>query len=213
MVLTGAPVHPKFAELQMTKAEARAELGWNQKAKIILSIGGGAGMGPLVANAKAIDKLGLDCEQVVVAGHNETMRAMLEAYMWQRPTHVYGFINNVQVFMRAADLLITKAGPATITEAAIVGLPMVISDAIQYQESPNVDFVVRQNAGVYAPGPELVAESVARLLAENGAWLRKLAQGVKALAQPDAIWRIADEIHAYVPELAPQRSPRSASLR
>jgi 1,2-diacylglycerol 3-beta-galactosyltransferase len=199
LALTGAPVHPKFTNVTLTRREARDQLGWNTDAPVILLVGGGDGMGPLVATAQAIDSAPTDAspELVVVAGKNQAMKAALDAISWKRPTRIYGFVDNLQVFMRAADLLITKAGPATITEAAIIGVPLVLNGAIKYQESPNIDYVVEHHAGVYAPGPRRVAESISRLLTNNGTALHDLAQGIKSIAQPDAIWQIADEVWAY----------------
>jgi 1,2-diacylglycerol 3-beta-galactosyltransferase len=190
MVLTGAPVHPKFTRVNLTKQQARDQLGWKTDDPVVLLIGGGDGMGPLVATARAVDAQPMNCQLVVIAGRNQALKDSLESISWQRPTRIYGFVDNMQVFMRAADVLITKAGPATITEAALVGLPMILSGAIKYQESPNVDYVVSQGAGVYAPGPKRAARSLSDLLDNGSATLHELAQ-------PDAIWKIADEIWAY----------------
>lgn len=197
MLLTGAPVHPKFARLSLSKRDARMELGWAPDKRIILIVGGADGTGPLIATARAIDKRQLDCRLVVVAGRNKSLKVALEAMSWTVPTRVYGFVENMEVFMRASDLLVTKAGPATITEAALVGLPIILGDALKYQESPNVDYVVKHEAGVYAPGARRTADAVERLLENGGVALEKLARGVKRIAQPDAIWKIADEIGAY----------------
>jgi 1,2-diacylglycerol 3-beta-galactosyltransferase len=194
MKLTGAPVHPKFSHLKLTKVEARQQLGWQTDKPIVLLVGGGDGMGPIVATAIAIDNQNADCELVVIAGRNEQMKAALESINWKNPTHIYGFVNNIEVFMKAADLMITKAGPAAITEAAIMGLPLVISGAIKYQESPNTDYVVENGAGVYAPGPQCVAETVTKIISNGRTELEALQQGIKKLAQPDAVWKIADEI-------------------
>ncbi len=196
MVLTGAPVHPKFTHLTLTKQEARAQLGWDDNLPTILIVGGGDGMGPLVATARAIDSRHLNCQLVIIAGRNEELKATLEAISWHIPTKIYGFVNNMEVLMKAADLMISKAGPATITEAAILGLPLVLSGAIKYQESPNVDYVIANGAGVYAPGPERVAQSVTEILESSSALVR-LQEGIKKLAQPDAIWKIADEIWSF----------------
>ncbi len=195
--LTGAPVHPKFTDLKLTKREARAELGWDPDATIVLIVGGGDGMGPLLATARAVDSRRVNCELILIAGRNEALKASLERNTWKHRTRIYGFVNNVQVFMRAADLLITKAGPATITEAATVGLPMVLSGAIQHQETPNAKYVVEQGAGVYSPGPKRVAGSVEALLANGGKELHRLAEGVRKLAEPDSVWKIAAEIRSY----------------
>ena len=74
-------------------------------------------MGPLGETARAIAASGLDVGLVVVAGRNARLKAELEAHDWPIPFYVYGFTNDLPDFMRAADVLVTKAGPGTIAEA------------------------------------------------------------------------------------------------
>ena len=212
IVLTGAPVHPKFTRVTITKAAARASLGWDENLPAVLVIGGGDGMGPLVATAKAIDASPVKCQIAIVAGRNEELKAALDALPWNHRTHVYGFVNNIEVLMRAADLMVSKAGPATITEAALIGLPLVLSGAIPFQESPNTDYVVQNGAGVSAPGPERVAGSVTAILSGNGPTLQQLTNGIRKLAEPDAIWKIADEIAAVAQRGRRKRAPRDLAL-
>jgi 1,2-diacylglycerol 3-beta-galactosyltransferase len=199
IILTGPPVHPKFSKSEISQREARMQLGWQPDKRTILMIGGGDGTGPLVSTARAIDAQQLDCELVIVTGRNQGLKRALEAMSWKRPVRIYGFIDNIELLMRASDLLITKAGPATITEAAMVGLPILMNGALKNQESPNIEYVVKREAGVYAPGPKKTAECVARLLRSDGA-LKKLASGARQIAQPDAIWKIVDQICFYAPQ-------------
>ena len=51
-------------------------------------------------------------------------------------------------FMQASDVLITKAGPGTISEAFISGLPLILFSKMPGQEDGNVDYVVNQGAGI-----------------------------------------------------------------
>ncbi len=199
MVNTGPVVHPKFADLTMSKAEARAQLGWPAETPVILLVGGGDGMGPLVEMVRAIDARPIQAEFAVIAGRNAQMKAALDSVRWRHTVRTYGFVDNIEVYMRAADLMVTKAGPATMIEAATVGLPMVISGAIPFQETPNVDYMVERGAGVFAPGPVNVAAAVERILGNDGHDLHALADGVRKLADSEAIWRIAAEIHAAAP--------------
>ncbi len=196
--LTGAPVHPKFTQVKLTREEAKRQLGWEPNLPAALLVGGGAGMGPLVTTARAIDRRELPIQLVIVAGRNARLKKRLDAIEWRRPTRVYGFVDNMEVLMTAADVLITKAGPATITEAALVGLPLVLSGAIRFQESPNTEYVVRQGAGLYAPGAARVAEAMQNLFSDDGTKLHAMAESVRTLAQPDAVWNIADEIWSFV---------------
>ena len=53
-----------------------------------------------------------------------------------------GFVNNMAEFMSACDCVITKAGPGTIAEALICGMPILLNGYIPCQEEGNVSFVL-----------------------------------------------------------------------
>ena len=96
--------------------------------------------------------------------------------------------------MTAADMIVTKAGPATITEAAMAGLPMIIYDAIPGQEDGNVTHVVDNEAGAFAPDPEQAAQTVAAWLSEGPEGLQRRSQNAQRIVNPNAVWEIADEV-------------------
>ena len=193
LILTGPVMHPRFSKMNLTKLEARAKVGWDANAKIALLVGGGDGMGPLLETAKAIDASAADVQLVVLAGKNSSLKASLDNQTWRKKTTIYGFTNEFDVFLRAADVLITKAGPATITEAAALGTPMILNGAIRFQETPNAEYVVQQGAGLYAEGASNVAAALEDVLNSPGK-LEALEIGAKKLADPTAVYRIADEI-------------------
>ena len=66
---------------------------------------------------------------------------------------VQGFVDNMEEWMAACDIIITKAGPGTIAESLIMGLPILLNGFVPCQESGNVPFVidnkVRALAGIY----------------------------------------------------------------
>lgn len=210
--ITGLPVHPGFAERLVSKAEARKSLGWDPDLPAVLLVGGGEGMGPLYKTARAINDRNLNHQMAVIAGRNETLKEKLEADEWNQLTHIYPFVTNMPTLMAAADILVTKAGPATISEACIAGLPLILSDAIPGQETGNVELVVNNEAGVFAPGPENVANAVAEWLAGGKAELERRSQMALKLAHPDAVWEIVDEVwqQAQQPPIATNR--RSLAL-
>jgi 1,2-diacylglycerol 3-beta-galactosyltransferase len=195
--ITGLPVHPRFADGLMDKADARAQLGWDTQVPAILLVAGGEGMGPLYETARAINAKRLPCQLAIVAGKNKPLKARLEASEWHQPTHIYPFVKDMPRLMAAADILVTKAGPATISEACIAGLPLILSDAIPGQETGNVEFVVQNNAGVFAPQPSAVGDAVADWLAEGPAGLKRRAANARRLGRRNAVWEIADEVWDY----------------
>ncbi len=203
--IVGHPAHPKFALYTESKTDARQRLGWDKELPTVLLVGGGEGMGRIADTAVAIDRARLGAHLVVVCGHNEALRTRLSARQWHEPTDVYGFVGNMEVMMRAADVLITKAGPGTIAEAAISGLPMILNGAIPLQESPNIGFVVHNHAGVYAKRPERIVAVLQRWLEDETVRVQYVA-GAEKIAYPNAAFTIADEIAAHVAMPQPLRA-------
>lgn len=200
--LTGMPVHPHFTEGLRDKAAARRDLALHPALPAVLIAGGGDGMGPVYRIAREINRRRLPLQLVVIAGRNRALREQLQAVCWYQPTLIYPFVNNMPDLMAAADILVTKAGPTTISEACIAGLPIVLSGAVPGQEDGNITHVVANCAGAYSPGARQVADTVAGWLAEGPAGLARRANNARQLAHPGAVWQIADEIHRQA-----QRAP------
>ena len=193
---TGLPVNPRFMRNLPLRHEARQTLGWDPEKPAILIVGGGEGMGPLYETARAINARRLDCQIAVIAGKNAALKAQFEASDWNQPTHIYGFVTDMPRVMAAADIIATKAGPSTICEAAIAGVPVILYDFIPGQEDGNVSHVIDNHAGVFAPTSEEVAAAVDSWLANGGVLLRQYAAGARAIARPNAVYEIADEVWA-----------------
>ena len=194
--VVGLPVHPRFADLREREA-VRQEFNWDPDLPAVMLVAGGDGVGGLFDTARAIDKLNLPCQLVIITGKNKALKARMEAATWSQPTHVYGFVRDMPDKMCGADILVTKAGPATISEAFVVGLPVILSDMIPGQEAGNVTHVVENGAGVFANSPQKVAQAVADWLANDLAKLRERKANAAKLAFPDAVWRIADVVWEY----------------
>lgn len=65
-----------------------------------------------------------------------------------KPTELLYYTDNVDKYMRMADLIVTKPGGLTVSEAIAVGLPMAIFKAIPGQEEQNAEFLVSKNMAV-----------------------------------------------------------------
>lgn len=190
MEIIGLPVAEKFCLPACDKQEIRARLGWAGDLPILLLVGGGDGMGPLEATARAIDAARLPVKMVIVTGRNKKLKDRLEKYPWRVPPNVYGFVTDMPDFMRAADILVTKAGPGTISEAFIAGLPMILYARLPGQEDGNVDYVVRNSAGIWAPRPGKVVKALRGWL-ENPEERQSAVEACQRLARPKASRQIA----------------------
>lgn len=195
--VVGQPIADMFRRSTASKADLREQLGWRKDLPVVLMVGGGEGMGPIEETIRAVDAANLDLAMAVIAGHNKTLRQRLESAGLQTPTTVYGFVNNMPALMNAADIILTKAGPGTISEAFIAGLPIILYSHMPGQEDGNVDFVVNRGAGVWAPDPTEVVTTL-RYWLNNPEVLMNVARTSKSLARPDASRDIAARIVAAV---------------
>lgn len=188
--VVGLPVASRFCQPVGDRRVMRARLGWPVDLPTVLLAGGGEGMGPLETITQAIARARLPVSLVVVAGRNESLRTRLSRRRWPIPVRVYGYVRQMPDFMRAADVLVTKAGPGTICEALNAHLPMLLYSRLPGQEEGNVDYVVRNGVGAWAPHPDRVV-AVLRAWLSDPAHLRRIQAACQRLARPDAAGRIA----------------------
>jgi 1,2-diacylglycerol 3-beta-galactosyltransferase len=194
----GQPVKLKFMDLTPNRPEARRELGLAEHHPTVLLIGGGEGYGKLDKIATEIATAVSTAQLLIITGRNQRLRQRLEALQptWPIPSHIYGFVQNMPQLMSAADILITKAGPGTLSEAFIAGLPPIIFGYIPGQELGNVAYVQQHEAGAYATEPQAIAQLVQAWADPHNDRLRTLAANAKGLARPTAVLDIAHAIHA-----------------
>jgi 1,2-diacylglycerol 3-beta-galactosyltransferase len=165
----GLPVRKAFSAIWgRSKPAARAQLGLDPNRPLVLLTGGGAGIGKLVPLARAIAKrLAKDAypaQMAVIAGRNQVMKKQLQSERWPIPVKVLGFVDDMPNWLAAADLLVSKAGPGTLAEAACAGLPVIVTGHIPGQEDGNVTWIEQHGAGIYAREPLRVGASPLRCL-------------------------------------------------
>lgn len=215
----GQPVDLKFSMARLTPAEARQKLGVNPARPTILVAGGGEGFGRVFEITRAIAASAPQAQLLVVCGRNQALKQQLEATVWNIPVRIYGFVDNMPELMRAADLLVTKAGPGTLNEAFIMGLPTLISGYIPGQEEGNVTYVRQHNAGMLARSPNRIARLVSSWLQPEDTTLQSMARNAAGLARPRAsldiaaiIGNLANRPH-YVSLPTPPHRPRWKLMR
>ena len=192
MRVVGLPVSLQFLGNSKSRADHRAELGLAPDRAAVLLVGGGEGMGPLFEIARAIDRARLPLQLVVVAGRNRKLYDKLRAAVWQTPVSIQGFVTNMPDWMRASDVIVTKAGPGTISEALACGLPILLSGFLPGQEEGNVTFVQESGVGVLRDKPEEIARTLGEWLTPGNDTLARFGARARQLARPRAALEIAD---------------------
>lgn len=197
--LCGLPIRPAFARCSRPKPELRRALGMDQQLPAALLVGGGEGVGPVeqiaVEVAQALGAKPKPRGQlVVVCGRNREMQERLAALSWPVPAVINGFVDNMPDWMAACDCVVTKAGPGTIAEALISGLPIVLSGFIPGQEEGNIPYVVENGVGEYSADPVAIARIVARWFGPERQKLAEMAAKAKSMGHPQATFEIARSI-------------------
>src|SRR5512134_2603408 len=188
--VVGLPVADQYCKPVGRKSIQRKKLGWPVDKPVVLLVGGGEGMGPLAKTAQAIDASGLDVGLVIVCGRNQRLKASLEACTWENPTLIYGFTHDMPDFMRAADFIVTKAGPGTIAEALNAQLPIILYSKLPGQEDGNVTFVKEEGAGVWAPTPQEVVRALTRWISRPEE-CKQVIENCRRSGRPEAARTIA----------------------
>jgi len=138
-----------------------------------------------------------DAQIVAFVGKNEKLKNTLMGENLGNNFHIQGFTKNVAKFMFAADIIVTKAGPTTVSEALTCGLPIIISGYIPNQESKNAKYVEEIGAGKIVEEPEKIAITVKKWLKDKKL-LAKMSQNALSNSDPKAALKAAKEIYNYL---------------
>jgi len=188
--VVGLPVADRFCQPAGDPTALRKILGWPQDRPVVLLVGGGDGMGPIEKTAVAIAEANLPITLVIIAGRNLELKQRLEGREWPMNTLVYGFVHAMPDFMRAANILVTKAGPGTISEALNAGLPMILYSRLPGQEDGNVDYVISEGVGFWAPKTSYIVSALKAWIT-HPRQLELAAEACRQAAHPEASRQIA----------------------
>jgi processive 1,2-diacylglycerol beta-glucosyltransferase len=188
--VTGIPISGKFSARINAKA-VRKSLGLRDDLPLLLVPSGGFGMGPVAEILAELDKVAQPFQTVVVTGRNQELRRELAAQDRKHPTQVLGFAKNMHELMAVADLLITKPGGLTSSEALAMGKPLFILNPIPGQEAANSDFLLEHGAAAKVTRVEDLPYRIEQLLGSPK--LAEMGRAAKSLGKPAAARDIVSE--------------------
>jgi processive 1,2-diacylglycerol beta-glucosyltransferase len=193
ITVTGIPIHPVFAAPK-DRAEVIKRQGLAGDRPILLQSAGGFGVGPIGKIYQALLSVEIPVELVVVTGRNaDAKRQLSQIDVPQRHrVHILGFTDQMDELMCAADLLVSKPGGLTTSEALARGCPMVIMDPIPGQESRNSDFLLENGAAIKANNLATLAYKVSSLLSDRSR-LARLKSNAAKLGRPRAAFNVVEQ--------------------
>ena len=201
--VAGIPVAAAFSK-PLLRQTARRRLELPPRSFTVLILAGGAGVGRVEEVVGHVASVLQHSERrpfsvAVVCGTNAGLKERLERFPFPPNVHarILGFVNNMDEWMGAADVLVSKAGGLTSAEAMARGLPMIVIDPIPGQETRNTDIIVENGAGWKALNLGNLMYKLMRVL-ERPERLRQARRATRQLAQPAAAATIIADVLKYL---------------
>ncbi len=167
IVSTGMPVRKQFYEVkQKSVAEVRKTLTLSNK-PTLLFMGGGLGLGDITDVLYYTDQKISGSQIMVVCGSNEELYDMLAAKEWNNRILLMRFVDNVAELMYTSDIVITKPGGVTCTEALSLGRPLALISPIPGQETRNQHFFLNNGVAVSVPSNKYAGYIIDDLLQDK----------------------------------------------
>lgn len=210
---TGIPVHPLFARSR-DAWDCKRRLDLVDDRPVVLQLAGGLGVGPIEAIHRQLLDTELPLQIVVVSGRNAVAREKL-ARIPSPGRHrrlILGFTDRMDELMAAADVIVSKPGGLTTSEALCRGAAMIVVDPIPGQESRNCDYLLENGAAVKVNNIASLKQKLTHLLNEPGR-LESLRAASRKLARPRAAYEVVERSLDILQPAPPPRTQTFAPLR
>ncbi|MBA4149827.1 MAG: glycosyltransferase [Verrucomicrobia bacterium] len=183
VAVTGIPISGRFSE-KLDLLDIRRTYGLRDDMPTLLVLAGGFGMGPVGEILEQLDKVKGHFHTLVVAGRNQELREELCLKERKHPTQVIGYSKNMHELMAVSDLIVTKPGGLTSSEALAMGKPILIINPIPGQEAANSDFLLEHGAATKVNRVEDIPFRLHQMLEKEK--LAEMGSAARALGRPDA---------------------------
>jgi processive 1,2-diacylglycerol beta-glucosyltransferase len=188
----GIPVHPKFNK-RIPKSIAREQLNLRQDCPVVLVMGGSMGYGGIYKMVESLKDTNMQI--LAVSGKNKRQYNKLMKMENYPNLQVFGFVDNIEVLMDAADCVVTKPGGLTVAESMVKGLPMILENPIPGQEERNTEFLMNLGLALKASKTFPVTEALSFLFYDDKR-RELMSENMKLYAKPNATNDLCDFVYS-----------------
>jgi len=186
----GFPVRLDFLEkLDRESFFGRYDLDHRKKTLLFLPTAQSAGLNVKIMK-KLIEKTE-DFNIFVITGRDSKIKPKLEKIARGSNVKIFGWTDEMPRFIKAADIVITKAGGATVMECIAAEKPMIITSVIPGQEQGNAELIMDYNLGIVLDESEMDLSQSIENITRN---YSRFQSNLKKQSIPDAALKIAEFI-------------------
>lgn len=176
----GIPIREEFTIYPLEKRKREEEIF------TILLMGGSVGCKSMEKVLKRLVNSENRLKVIVVCGKNKELKKGIEEEYREKFNNkeiiVYGFTTNIAELMDKSDVIITKPGGLTVSEAIAKNIPMVIPYTLPGQEEENAEFLVRSRVAIRTKKIENITDTIDDLV-DKPYVLKKMRQRMKKLSK------------------------------
>lgn len=147
----GIPVEKSFLS-HRDRETVLTELGLSPEKLTVLLMGGSFGAGNIKETLEDLLTVDRDFQILVITGRNEHLKdklsKMLDSTVHNKNICLLGYTNKMNDILASIDVLISKPGGLTTTEALLNDVPMIVPYFIPGQEEENLDFLTNCGAAL-----------------------------------------------------------------
>lgn len=188
----GIPIHEKFSR-SINKTEARRQLRIDPDIFTVLLMSGSMGHGNIAQTLTQMDNLATDFQILAVCGNNAHAKHKIDRMHTKKKVYSFGFVDNVDLMMDAADCIVTKPGGLTTSEALAKSLPIVMVNPIPGQEERNVEFMLNNGIAVNVTPTFPIDEALFEMFLKPEK-LENMERNIRLVGKPNATADLCDFI-------------------
>jgi processive 1,2-diacylglycerol beta-glucosyltransferase len=192
LIVTGIPTTEEFGK-EFNIESLRETYGAEKDRKTIFLMSGGFGVGPMERILFSLNSCKTPIQVIAVCGHNKDAYDDIESIKPELdyPVVLFGFTDKIAELMSVSDLMITKAGGISVTEALNMRLPMILFASVPGQETWNEDLLISAGAAIKAIKVGDIPVMADKVLSSEEE-MENLKKGIDSIRRPDAAKEIVD---------------------
>lgn len=190
----GIPVEKSFLS-HRDRETVLTELGLSPEKLTVLLMGGSFGAGNIKETLEDLIAIDRDFQILVITGRNEHLKdklsKMLDSTIHNKNICLLGYTNKMNDILASIDVLISKPGGLTTTEALLNDVPMIVPYFIPGQEEENLDFLTNCGAALRTT-KKYSLPVLLKVLIDDPSRLDNLRKNIKSIRKFDSAVNISN---------------------
>ncbi|MEK7061689.1 MAG: glycosyltransferase [Patescibacteria group bacterium] len=196
--ITGIPIRLAFNQLS-DRHEFLKSLNLDFSRPVLLIMGGQLKYKDLLKVVSGIREKNSSVQFIIVTRRDKNLQKELKNSDLKKDVavKVFEFVMDIEKFMAASDLILSKAGGSTTAECLVKKLPMIVYKTIPGQEEDNVNYLVSNNAGIKVKNTREIIEVIIDLFSKSYK-LEEMKNNCQKLQKPNAATDIVDFVVSQI---------------